>query len=211
MNNLRYDARTEIFVVYKEFCHLQSLGFILELTMSLQKSIQKVYLKVAIFLPVIACIVGLPIIVLSRLIHPLGVLYYWFIFAISDYLCVSETDDEVRRELLKSLHSSITPHTKILEIGAGTGRNFPFYPEGTTLSTLDVNPLLERHAHRMKGNYPSLKIDQRFIANAEDMTHIIQDNSFDAIVGTHILCCIRDPSAAVREIYRILKPVSASL
>lgn len=170
------------------------------------------YLKVAIILPIVVCVFCFPIIVLARLIEPLGVIYYWFIFAVSDYLCVSESDDDVRLELLKPLHKTlITEETKILEIGAGTGRNFPFYPQGTVISTLDVNPMLDRHAHRIKNNYPSLKVDQRFVADAQDMKAIIQDYSMDAVIGTHILCCIRDPAAALKEIYRILKPVSVSI
>lgn len=96
---------------------------------------------------------------------------------------------------------------KVLEIGPGTGTNLAFYPPGVNLSLIELNPLLHKQINYIRKKHPHITIDQVILGNAEDMLSIgIADESFDAIVGTHILCCIKNVPAALKEINRILKP-----
>jgi len=96
---------------------------------------------------------------------------------------------------------------KVLEIGPGTGGNFGYYPSGLRLTTLELNPWLQQHFESVKAKHPNLTIEKTLIGNAENMD-MIPDNTFDAVIGTHVLCCIKNKEAAVKEIHRILKTVS---
>ena len=96
---------------------------------------------------------------------------------------------------------------RVLEIGPGTGTNLPFYPAGVNLSFIELNPLLHKQISSIRTKYPQITIDQVILGNAENMSACgIGDETFDAVVGTHILCCIKDTSAVLKEIRRILKP-----
>lgn len=167
--------------------------------------------------PIAMTVFAFPVILLARHSRRIGQLYYWLIFAVSECLCLSRADHHVRRLLFQDMHQDCRERRslagdkrlKVLEIGPGTGGNFSYYPPKQVLhlTTLELNPLLEKHAAQIKSLYPELEIENSLIGNAEDMSGVVADESFDAVVGTHILCCIRNPGSALREIHRVLKPV----
>lgn len=174
-------------------------------------SLRKLSYYAAGLIPVLVSIFAFPVILIARQNKVIGQLYYWIIFAVSEYLCLSRADHEVRKLLFQQMHEDLagkkesSGEMKVLEIGPGTGGNFAFYPKLVNLTTLELNPLLKKHASAIRSMYPDINIESSIIGNAEDMSSI-KDGSFDAVVGTHILCCIRDPEAAVKEIHRVLKP-----
>lgn len=174
--------------------------------------LRKLLYTCAGLVPILMSIFAFPVILLARYNRRIGQLYYWFIFAVSEYLCLSRADHHVRGILFKEMHQDFKEKKsagqvlRVLEIGPGTGGNFGYYPSGLQLSTLELNPLLEKHAAQIKQKYPGLTIEKSMIGNAEDMSSI-PDHSFEAVVGTHILCCISNPTAAVKEIHRVLKQV----
>jgi SAM-dependent methyltransferase len=91
----------------------------------------------------------------------------------------------------------------VLEIGAGTGRNLEHYPSslGTiTLTEPDPSMLhrLERVVRRFHRPVTVLR------APAEDLP--FDDEAFDTVVSTLVLCGVDDQPRAVREIARVLKP-----
>lgn len=81
-----------------------------------------------------------------------------------------------------------------------------YYPSGLFLTTLERNPWLQKHADSIQQKHPNLRLEEALIGNAEKMD-MVPDASFDAVVGTHILCCIQNKEAVVKEIHRVLKPV----
>ncbi len=102
-----------------------------------------------------------------------------------------------RAELLAAAHGAV------LEVGAGTGLNLPHYPDSLdalTLAEPDVAMLsrLERTAAR--ASTPATVIR----APAEDLPY--DDDTFDTVVSTLVLCGVDDQPRAVREIRRVLKP-----
>jgi ubiquinone/menaquinone biosynthesis C-methylase UbiE len=92
---------------------------------------------------------------------------------------------------------------QVLELGAGTGLNLPYYPadlEGLTL-TEPVAPMvskLERHAKRSKRDCRVV------VAPAEQLP--FEDDSFDTVVSTLVLCTVDDPRRSIDEIARVLRP-----
>jgi ubiquinone/menaquinone biosynthesis C-methylase UbiE len=95
-----------------------------------------------------------------------------------------------------------------LEIGAGSGANLPWYPKTVTeLVLADPSPYMLDHLRDglaavaewpgsgtvslERAGFPSLPFD---------------DASYDTVVVTYVLCSIADVPAALREIWRVLKP-----
>lgn len=85
-------------------------------------------------------------------------------------------------------------------------QNFKFYPQNSTISTLELNPYLDKHAAWIKNVNPTLTIENAMIGNMENVSDLIRDSSFDVVVATHVFCCIKNKEAAMKEIRRILKP-----
>lgn len=91
----------------------------------------------------------------------------------------------------------------VLEIGAGTGANLPYYGTGVTSLTLaEPQPPMLRRLERTAGEHrPSATVLR---APAEDLP--FDDNSFDVAVSTLVLCGVDDQPRALRELRRVLRP-----
>jgi ubiquinone/menaquinone biosynthesis C-methylase UbiE len=103
-----------------------------------------------------------------------------------------------RRELLLAGAAG-----RVLEIGAGTGANLPYY--GPAVESLTVTepegPMLTRLVKRARELSSSATIVQ---APAEDLP--FEDDSFDTAVSTLVLCGVADQPRALRELRRVLRP-----
>jgi ubiquinone/menaquinone biosynthesis C-methylase UbiE len=91
----------------------------------------------------------------------------------------------------------------VLEIGAGTGLNLAHYPEHLTSLTL-TEPSAAMAAH-LRGRAKALGRPVEIVdAGAEALP--FDDDSFDTVVGTLVLCTVDDLAATIAEIKRVLKP-----
>lgn len=105
---------------------------------------------------------------------------------------------EMRRELLRGARG------RVVELGAGTGLNLELYPrEG-----LDRLILTEPDPHMFKQLHPRA---QKLCPGAELMQAGAEalpfdDDSFDTVVVTLVLCTVPDQPAALQEIRRVLAP-----
>ena len=93
-------------------------------------------------------------------------------------------------------------HGEVLEVAVGTGRNFPFYPEGVQLTGIDLSLVMLEIA-RKKADELGLDADLRE-GDAQELP--FPDASFDAVVCTLSLCNIPDDRMAVAEMKRVLRP-----
>lgn len=104
---------------------------------------------------------------------------------------------EERRILLGSVRGSV------LEVGFGTGHNLPYYPSGVE-KVVGVDPsgasarLAKKRIERSPFPVEFLSLPGEEIA--------APDSSFDCVVCTFSLCTIPDPSAALAQMRRVLKP-----
>lgn len=104
-----------------------------------------------------------------------------------------------RRDLLSTLSGTV------LEIGAGTGRNLPHYPRGLDRLVLTepdrfMRARLQQGVDRAGMTCPVEVVD----APAEALS--FPDRSFDAVVGTLVLCSVGAPRAVLTEVRRVLRP-----
>jgi len=91
---------------------------------------------------------------------------------------------------------------RTLEVGVGTGKNIPWYPEDVQLTAIDFSPEMLRRARHKYGDDP---LDITFLEI--DVQHMeFDDDTFDTVVTSCVFCSVPDPVKGLKEIYRVLKP-----
>ncbi|MGH3967508.1 MAG: class I SAM-dependent methyltransferase, partial [Mycobacterium sp.] len=91
---------------------------------------------------------------------------------------------------------------RVLEVGAGTGTNFAFYPDSVD-KVIAVEPEagLFEQAQQAAATAP---VPVRVIAGTVDA--LDTDEPFDAVVCSLVLCSVRDPDAVLRQLHSALRP-----
>ncbi len=104
---------------------------------------------------------------------------------------------EGRRKLLAPAEG------RVLEVGAGTGFNARYYPEGVGDVTLtdELGGMLRRAERR--ADEAGRRVET-VTAPVERLP--FEEESFDTVVGSLLLCSVDDQDAALAEIRRVLKP-----
>lgn len=92
---------------------------------------------------------------------------------------------------------------QILEIGVGSGKNLPYYRSSAQVVGIDISPQMLRKAREkvsaFHGEYLELKR-----MNAEQL--MFENDTFDIVVCTFVLCSVPNPIQAIQEMLRVLKP-----
>lgn len=91
---------------------------------------------------------------------------------------------------------------RVLEIGAGTGANFPYYRAAALLVATEPDPFMLRRARARARRLGRMVRFCQCPAEALPFA----DASFDAVVSTLVLCTVADPARALAEVRRVLKP-----
>ena len=111
-----------------------------------------------------------------------------------------KSEDAGVRALRQGLLADATGN--VLEIGAGTGLNLPYY--GGNLASLVVTEpdpaMLRRLQRKAREQAPLAKVLR---APAEDLP--FEDGTFDTVVSTLVLCGVDDQERALREARRVLR------
>lgn len=88
---------------------------------------------------------------------------------------------------------------RVLEVGAGTGLNLDHY--GSEVTDLILTEPEEPMARRLRAKATKGDVVE---ASADDLP--FDDDSFDTVVSTLVLCTVPDQERAIGEIRRVLKP-----
>lgn len=93
---------------------------------------------------------------------------------------------------------------RVLEIGFGSGVNFPYYTNKNIdqVDAIEPNPIMRELALKYISSSP-IPI-QTYSAVAEKLP--FDDNTYDSVVATLVFCTIPDPIKALEEIQRVSKP-----
>ncbi|WP_174733528.1 methyltransferase domain-containing protein [Mesobacillus harenae] len=101
----------------------------------------------------------------------------------------------IRKQLIEKAEGNV------LELGSGTGVNFPLYRH-VTVKAIEPSPYM------IEGSLPKreqAKVPiEIFEAGAEALP--FADDAFDTVVGTLVYCTIPDVSSAFQEMKRVCKP-----
>lgn len=91
---------------------------------------------------------------------------------------------------------------RVIEIAAGTGLDFPYYPEGAIVVATEPDPaMLARSRARARRARASI-----LLVAADAQALPFRARSFDGAVVGLALCTIPSPPAALAELRRVLRP-----
>lgn len=94
---------------------------------------------------------------------------------------------------------------RTVELGAGTGKNFPYYGPAARVMALDIAwAMLARARRRLRPPIRGLLV--------ADVAHLpIRDACVETVVATFVCCVQADPGPALGEIARVLRPGGQAL
>jgi ubiquinone/menaquinone biosynthesis C-methylase UbiE len=102
----------------------------------------------------------------------------------------------IRKELLSKATGNV------LELGSGTGINFPLYEEAVKVTAIEPSKhMIERSLLKQKHAYVPIDIVQ---ASAEELPFAA--DTFDTVIATLVFCTIPNPEKAILEMKRVCKP-----
>ncbi|SDK63497.1 Methyltransferase domain-containing protein [Nonomuraea maritima] len=107
---------------------------------------------------------------------------------------------EHRRRLVAGLEG------RVIEVGAGSGRNFPHYPP-TVTEVVAVEPDDTLRAHAVHAAAAAQVRATVVPGHGEDLPG--EPGTYDAAVVSLVLCTVPSPERALREIVRLLRPGAA--
>src|SRR3954469_23110963 len=96
--------------------------------------------------------------------------------------------------------AALPADSRVLEVGAGTGLNFPFYPQGARGVASELSREMLKIA-RSKERPAGVHLAQ---SCAEELP--FPDGSFDAAFATLVFCSVASPQRAFAELRRIVRP-----
>jgi phosphatidylethanolamine/phosphatidyl-N-methylethanolamine N-methyltransferase len=102
------------------------------------------------------------------------------------------------RDLLWSRAES----TDILEVGVGTGKNFPYYPKGAEITAVDFSDkMLSRARRKAEVSGIEVRLKQMDVQSLE-----FEDNTFDTVVASFVFCSAPDLVRGLKEVERVCRP-----
>ncbi|VEG57294.1 type 12 methyltransferase [Mycolicibacterium aurum] len=116
------------------------------------------------------------------------------------WTAMSSREPESLRRLRRENLAGLTG--RVLEVGAGTGTNFEFYP-GTVTEVVAVEP------ERRLANLARRAASQAAVpvtVSGDTVEQFADAQPFDAVVCSLVLCSVDDPKAVVEQLFSCLKP-----
>jgi ubiquinone/menaquinone biosynthesis C-methylase UbiE len=97
---------------------------------------------------------------------------------------------------------SLVKGPKVLEVGVGTGKNMPYYPQNVDITAIDLTPrMLERARKRAKDLNNAVDLQ---LGDVQDLK--FPDAHFNTALATFVFCSVPDPLLGLYEVKRVLKP-----
>ncbi|KAI4328464.1 hypothetical protein L6164_020817 [Bauhinia variegata] len=96
---------------------------------------------------------------------------------------------------------------KVLEIGIGTGPNLKYYANDSDTQVIGIDPNAKMEKYALKSaESAGLPLSNFKFIHAVGEVIPLQDASVDAVVGTLVLCSVKDIEMTLKEMKRVLRP-----
>ncbi|MFW9777341.1 MAG: class I SAM-dependent methyltransferase [Candidatus Heimdallarchaeota archaeon] len=92
---------------------------------------------------------------------------------------------------------------KILEVGVGTGKNIQYYQSQTQVIGVDISPNMLKKAKQKLSSFHGKRIELKLM-DVEELS--FKDENFNIVLCTFVLCSVPNPTNAIQEMLRVLKP-----
>ncbi|MGA8544858.1 MAG: class I SAM-dependent methyltransferase [Mycobacterium sp.] len=102
----------------------------------------------------------------------------------------------LRRENLAGLSG------RVLEVGAGIGTNFPFYPD----SIAQVVAVEPEHRLAVRARDAAADAGVPVVVSDAAVEDFAADEPFDAVVCSLVLCSVNDPNSVLQQLFSSLRP-----
>ncbi|XP_054809564.1 uncharacterized protein LOC129311346 [Prosopis cineraria] len=139
--------------------------------------------------------------------HPPKPGWYEELFAFVLNTATKSYEAEVARYKSEIFSSLRDKAQKIVEIGIGTGPNLSYYASNPDVEVVGIDPnqKMEKYA-RSSAESAGLPPSNFEFIHAVGEVIPLDDASVDAVVGTLVLCSVKDVSMTIQEIKRVLRP-----
>jgi SAM-dependent methyltransferase len=107
-----------------------------------------------------------------------------------------ESIKRLRRENLAGLTG------RVLEVGAGTGTNFEFYPDTVT----EIVAIEPEQRLAVLARQAAEKAPVPVTVSTDTVEGYPSTESFDAVVCSLVLCSVEDPDDVLRQLFSMLRP-----
>ncbi len=110
---------------------------------------------------------------------------------------------EGRAEAIRAL--GLSPGSRVLEVGVGTGLTLPLYPSGTEVIGIDISQPMLREAReragRENGNHRRVGLIRMDAARLA-----FPDDTFDGVYAPYVVSVVPYPRRVVEEMARVCRP-----
>lgn len=109
----------------------------------------------------------------------------------------------IEKSRFYKIRASIAGDAKgtVLELGSGTGANFPFYKKAELVKAIEPDEGMRKQSEK-RAEHATVDI-KIYNARAEDLP--FKNDEFDSVVATLVFCTIPEPEQALKEIQRCAK------
>jgi len=113
-------------------------------------------------------------------------------------------DEAAYKKKLSITRDYLREDMKVLEFGCGTGSTALYHaPAVKSILATDISSKMLAYAHEKAAKANVQNVEFR-LATLTSLA--LPDASYDAVLGLNILHLLKDKDAAIREVYRVLKP-----
>ncbi|NOY78299.1 MAG: class I SAM-dependent methyltransferase [Calditrichaeota bacterium] len=90
----------------------------------------------------------------------------------------------------------------VLEVGVGTGRNIPYYPETVNVIAIDFSKkMLDKAREKYENTHKNVTFIEMDVQKMD-----FSDNRFDCVLTSCVFCSVPIPVLGLKEIRRVCKP-----
>lgn len=140
-------------------------------------------------------------------VHPPRPGWYEKLYVLAMKYCTKAYEAEIADYKSKLFANLSGQANKILEFGIGTGPNLKYYANEPGVQVIGVDPIrkMEKYACAAAAGAGLPPSNFRFMQAVGEALPV-DDASVDAVVGTLVLCSVKDINLTLQEVMRVLKP-----